>query len=90
MNLEKHWLQQLNRLTAFQPTTEEEIKEQESNIEVIAENLEWIANVKKMAKDSYIESDEISEESWIEGYVVGFAHAAKLAEENNYETYNEE
>ena len=72
MDIEKLWIEAMNNVVS---SDENEAKAEQ--IEYIADKLDWIGKVKKEAELRYDVDSGMDRDSWIKGYIVGFAIAAE-------------
>ena len=88
MDLEKSYRLQLQEALAMKPVNNMGKWAKQTKIDSIKEKIEWIEGVKDVAKGDFDFGSGLDKDSWISGYIVGFAVAAdglrmKEEEENN-------
>lgn len=92
MDLEKSYRLQLQEAIAMEPVNNMGKWAKQTKIDSIKEKIEWIEGVKEVAKGDFDFGSGLDKDSWISGYVVGFAIAADglrmqaEAEENETDT----
>jgi hypothetical protein len=76
MNLEKNYRLQLQEVLSQEPVNNMGKWAKQTKIDSINEKIEWIENVKDIALGDFDFGSGLDKDSWIAGYVVGFATAA--------------
>jgi hypothetical protein len=76
MNLEKNYRLQLQEVLSQEPVNNMGKWAKQTKIDSINEKIEWIENVKDIALGDFDFGSGLDKDSWIAGYIVGFATAA--------------
>lgn len=76
MNLEKNYQLQLQETLSQEPVNGMGKWANQTKIDSINEKIEWIKNVKDVALGDFDFGSGLDKDSWIAGYIVGFAVAA--------------
>ncbi len=76
MNLEKNYQLQLQETLSQEPVNGMGEWANKTKIDSINEKIEWIKNVKDVALGDFDFGSGLDKDSWIAGYIVGFAVAA--------------
>ena len=76
MDLEKSYRLQLQEALAIEPVNNMGKWAKQTKIDSINEKIEWIEGVKEVAKGDFDFGSGLDKDSWISGYIVGFAVAA--------------
>lgn len=76
MNLEKNYQLQLQETLSQEPVNGMGKWAKQTKIDSINEKIEWIKNVKDVALGDFDFGSGLDKDSWIAGYIVGFAVAA--------------
>lgn len=76
MDLEKSYRLQLQEAIAMEPVNNMGKWAKQTKIDSIKEKIEWIENVTDVAKGDFDFGSGLDKDSWIAGYIVGFAVAA--------------
>lgn len=84
MDLEKNYRLQLQEVLTQEPVNNMGKWAKQTKIDSIKEKIEWIEGVKEVANNEFDFGSGLSKDSWVSGFVVGFAMAAnglKMMEE---------
>lgn len=76
MNLEKNYRLQLQEALSQEPVNGMGKWAKQAKIDSIKEKIEWIENVKDVALGDFDFGSGLEKDSWVAGFVVGFAVAA--------------
>ena len=76
MDLEKSYRLQLQEAMQHEPVNNMGKWAKQTKIDSINEKIQWIEGVKEVAKGDFDFGSGLDKDSWISGYVVGFAVAA--------------
>lgn len=76
MNLEKNYQLQLQEALSQEPVNGMGKWAKQTKIDSINEKIEWIKNVKDIALGDFDFGSGLDKDSWVAGYIVGFAVAA--------------
>ena len=76
MDLEKSYRLQLQEAIAMEPVNNMGKWAKQTKIDSIKEKIQWIENVTDVAKGDFDFGSGLDKDSWIAGYIVGFAVAA--------------
>ncbi len=76
MDLEKSYRLQLQEAIAMEPVNNMGKWAKQTKIDSIKEKIQWIENVADVAKGDFDFGSGLDKDSWIAGYIVGFAIAA--------------
>ena len=76
MDLEKSYRLQLQEAIAMEPVNNMGKWAKQTKIDSIKEKIQWIEGVKEVAKGDFDFGSGLDKDSWIAGYIVGFAVAA--------------
>ena len=76
MNLEKNYRLQLQEALSQEPVNGMGKWAKQTKIDSINEKIEWIKNVKDIALGDFDFGSGLDKDSWVAGYIVGFAVAA--------------
>lgn len=93
MNLEKNYQLQLQEALSQEPVNGMGKWAKQTKIDSINEKIEWIKNVKDIALGDFDFGSGLDKDSWVAGYIVGFAVAAdglRLKEEAENEEVDTE
>lgn len=92
MNLEKNYRLQLQEALSQEPVNGMGKWAKQTKIDSIKEKIDWIETVKDVALGDFDFGSGLDKDSWIAGYIVGFAVAAdglrmkEEAEENEIDS----
>jgi hypothetical protein len=76
MDLEKSYRLQLQEAMQHEPVNNMGKWAKQTKIDSINEKIQWIEGVKEVAKGDFDFGSGLDKDSWISGYIVGFAVAA--------------
>jgi len=76
MDLEKSYRLQLQEAMQHEPINNMGKWAKQTKIDSINEKIQWIEGVKEVAKGDFDFGSGLDKDSWISGYIVGFAVAA--------------
>lgn len=76
MNLEKNYQLQLQEALSQEPVNNMGKWAKQTKVDSIKEKIEWIENVKEVALGDFDYGSGLDKDSWVAGYIVGFATAA--------------
>jgi len=76
MDLEKSYRLQLQEAIVHEPVNNMGKWAKQTKIDSINEKIQWIEGVKEVAKGDFDFGSGLDKDSWISGYIVGFAVAA--------------
>jgi len=76
MDLEKSYRLQLQEAMQHEPVNNMGKWAKQTKIDSINEKIQWIEGVKEVAKGDFDFGSGLDKDSWIAGYIVGFAVAA--------------
>ncbi len=76
MDLEKSYRLQLQEAMQHEPVNNMGKWAKQTKIDSINEKIEWIEGVKEVAKGDFDFGSGLDKDSWVAGYIVGFAVAA--------------
>jgi hypothetical protein len=76
MDIEKSYRLQLQEVLASEPVNNMGKWAKQTKIDSIKEKIEWIENVKEVALGDFDFGSGMDKDSWVSGYIVGFATAA--------------
>jgi len=89
MDLEKSYRLQLKEVLEEEPVNNMGKWAKKTKIDSINEKIDWILKIKDIAKDDFDFGSGFDKESWISGYIVGFAVAADGLKRQEEEENNE-
>ncbi len=76
MDLEKSYRLQLQEAMQHEPVNNMGKWAKQTKIDSINEKIQWIEGVKEVAKGDFDFGSGLDKDSWVAGYIVGFAVAA--------------